>query len=216
MIIEKEVTKEKKKRGRKKKIENKENKDIKVKLKCGRYREKNICFNVLRDGHINIHDSLKDKVTVEELSLIIYAFFEEVLESIINEGIGFEIPLSIGYIQISGTKETAYKLGDIPSKLNRSIIQPNYHTDGYVFKSWYRFTNNDSILKSKIGTVKNCFMYRFKSTTGFRRKMTAKIKSGEFRHWGMFNFKWEVYVKNPKKNYSKDPIKDFIKDAEKN
>jgi hypothetical protein len=94
----------------------------KFKLRQGRIKEKEYCFNVMRDGEAP-YEKIKEKVTLDELSQIAYTFFEEMSKCVVDEKFGVELPLSLGYIQVSGIKETAYKLGNSPSKLGKAVVK---------------------------------------------------------------------------------------------
>jgi len=118
--------------------------------------------------------------------------------SVVDEKLGIELPQSIGYIQITGIKQTAYKLGGSSSKLGRAVVNPNYHTDGYVFKTWYKFTNNDNVVKNKIGLYENAWMYRFKASAVLKKKMVKKIKAGQWKHYPRVETKAEFFPKSTK------------------
>ena len=177
----------------------KKEKDLKFKLRAGRLVDKEWCFNILRDGNANVYNLLKNKISLEEMSELIYFFFEEMSNVIVDEKLGVEIPQSIGYIQVTGIKQTAYKVGGSSSKLKKAIVQPNYHTDGYVFRSWYKFTNNDNLIKSKVGLFDNAWMYRFKAGKPFKKKLATKIKAGHWKHYARVDNFIEFYPKNEKK-----------------
>lgn len=167
----------------------------KFKLRRGRLKEKEFCYNVLRDG-IAPYENIKDKVTLDELSEIVYLFFEEMNKCVVEEKFGVELPVTLGYIQISGIKETAYKIGASPSKLGKAVVNPNYHTDGYVFRAWYRFTNTDNLIKSRVGVYPNASLYKFKSCKSLKVNMTKKIKDNEWKHWGRVEGSRQLFAKS--------------------
>ena len=168
------------------------------KLRDGRIKDKKLCFNVLRDGDDTIC-KLIPSLTHTEISEFLYLYFEEVRKVIIEEELGFEMPETIGYILVSGIHETAYKLGEASRKLNKAVVQPNYHTDGYVYKGWYKYTNNDNIVKKRIGVYPNAFMYKFKSNARLKKDITNTIKAGNFKHWGRFKNRYVLMAGTEKK-----------------
>jgi len=169
-------------------------KPIKWKLRVGRLREKEYCFHVLRDGNAGVYDLLKEKISLDDLSELIYLFFDEMRLAVVEEGLGVELPLNLGYIQVSGVKETAYKVGKSPVTLNKAIVNPNYHTDGYVFKSWYRYNNTDNIIKKRVGVYQNASMYQFKACKNLKKMITDKIRAGKWKHWGRVSGSRELYT----------------------
>lgn len=170
-------------------------KPIRWKLKVGRLREKEYCFHVLRDGSAGVYDLLKDKISLEELSGLIYLFFEEMRDAIVNEGLGVELPLNMGYLQVTGIKEIAFKIGKAPVSLNKAVVNPNYHTEGYVFKSWYKYNNSDNAVKKNVGIYYNAHMYQFKACKHLKKQITDKIKNGSWKHWSRIQGKRNLYSK---------------------
>jgi len=176
----------------------KKEKELKFKLHAGRLVPEKWCFNILRDGNAGVYNLLKEKISLDDLSKLIYLFFDAMSTSVVDEKLGIELPQSIGYIQITGIKQTAYKLGGSSSKLGRAVVNPNYHTDGYVFKTWYKFTNNDNVVKNKIGLYENAWMYRFKASAVLKKKMVKKIKAGQWKHYPRVETKAEFFPKSTK------------------
>lgn len=167
---------------------------IRFKQRVGRKKEKVFAFDIMRDGDATgVYEALKEKVSLEELSELIYSFFDEVGNVVVEERLGVELPCGIGYIQVSGIKERAYKLGDASKKLKKAVVQPNYHTEGYVFVSWYKFTNNDSTIKRKVGLFENAKLYRLKAAVPLQRKIKEKIKSGKWNVWAKFDKRSEMF-----------------------
>jgi hypothetical protein len=188
---------------------NKEKQDevIKFKMRKGRKRVNRFCYDVFRNGSAaGVYNKLKEKVSLEEISELIYLFLEETRETIITERLGVELPCGIGYIQVSGVKEKAYKVGAAPKKVRKAVVNPNYHTEGYVFKSWYRFTNNDSIIKRKVGLFEHAHMYRFAASKSVKRMIKEHIQEGKWTNWGRFENRAAMFGQS---NLSKK--KDIVK-----
>ena len=171
---------------------------LKFKLNRGRFSDKKYCFNILRDGNADIYNLLKEKISLEELSELIYLFFEEFSNQVLENKLGVEIPNNIGYIRVLGLKKTAYKLGKSPSTLNRAVVNPNYNTEGYVFKTFYIYTNTDNLIKERIGLYENAFLYSFKTSKPFRAKLTKHIREGKWKNFPLLNNYSEMLPKNQK------------------
>ena len=172
---------------------------LKFKLRKGRYSDKKYCFNILRDGNADIHNLLKEKISLEDLSELIYLFFEEFSNQVLENKLGIEIPNNIGYIRVLGLKKPAYKLGQSPSKLGKAVINPNYNTEGYVFRTYYIYTNTDNIVKSRVGLFENAYLYSFKTSKPFREKLTKHIRSGKWKNFPLLNNYSDLLPKSPKK-----------------
>jgi hypothetical protein len=166
------------------------------KLRDGRIKDKELCWNVLRDGENGVYDLLNSNISFEEVSEFLYLYFEEIRNVIVEESLGFLVPENIGYFQVTGIKEVAYKLGKIPSKLGKAVVLNNYETDGYVYISWYKFTNNDSIIKKRVGVFQTANLYRWRSSTKLKRLIHKTIVEGNFKHWGKVDNRTELYSKS--------------------
>jgi len=191
----------------------------KFKLRTGRLKAKGFTFNIIRDGDAGVFELLKDKVSLDELSELIYLFFAEVRETILNEKFGFEMPLHIGSLQISGVKEQAYKLGNAPRKLNKAVINPNYHTNGYVYRLLFKYNNNLNSKRELVAEFPNAWLYSFTATDTMRDIMCKKIKAGQWQHWPRYDHRTErlaktynVVARKARQRESKTKANDDTKD----
>jgi len=106
-----------------------------------------------------------------EVREIIEAFNNEIIETIITDRNGFELPEGLGYLFIAATKVKKKKVVDYKNSLEHGILitHKNWDTDGYVGKIVY--TN----YKAKY-RFKNAQIWGFSASRTFSRYMSREFK----------------------------------------
>jgi hypothetical protein len=116
-------------------------------------------------------------LTKEDIRTIIEAFNNEIVNTIIEDPNGFELPEGLGYIFIATTKVKKKKVVDYKNSHAYGVLvtHKNWETDGYVGKIVY--TN----YKAKY-RFRNAPIWGFTASRTFSRKMSKAFKE-----------KWNTY-----------------------
>jgi hypothetical protein len=106
----------------------------------------------------------------KEIRNIIETFNKEIVETIITDRNGFELPEGLGYLFIGAVKIKKKKVVDYKNSLKHGVLitHKNWNTDGYVGKIVY--TN----YKAKY-RFKNAQIWGFKAARTFSRYMSKEF-----------------------------------------
>jgi hypothetical protein len=147
-------------------------------LNAPRFKKKRECtlkssfYKEVKAKHANCK-----KLKAEDIRTIVETFNKKVVDVVINERNGFELPQSLGYIFIGAVKITKQKVIDYKNSLKHGVLvtHKNWETDGYVSKIVY--TN----YKAKY-RFKNAPIWGFKASRQFARDTSKAFKD-----------KWNIY-----------------------
>ena len=136
-------------------------------------------FKKKRESMLNnkFYQELKSKypecknLDKREIREIVEAFNKEVVETIVTDRNGFELPEGLGYLFIGAVKIKKKKVVDYKNSLEHGVLitHKNWDTDGYVGKIVY--TN----YKAKY-RFKNAQIWGFSACRNFRRYVSKEFK----------------------------------------